>query len=140
MMHPLVLVLLFFGALSQSAFADATHGREIPDPNAMKSFAACDPTWDAPDADLWRKLYRDLLAVRRRYVTPMIKGARSGGAQAIGDKAVLAKWANENETLVLACNLGAAAVSVSLPRQGLIWGEADRDRLPSFTTCAWRTP
>lgn len=123
-----------------AAFADPAHGKEIPDPNAEESFAVSDPTRDAPRSEVWRALYRDLLATRRRHIMPMIQGARSAGARAVGDKAVLAQWEKGQERLVIACNLDATPVSLSLPRDGLIWGQADGARLPPFTTCAWRTP
>ena len=122
-----------------AAFADRAHGREIPDPNAEQSFIDSDPARDAPEASRWRALYRDLLTIRRRHVVPMIKGARSTQARLIGDNAVLAQWDKDEESLVIACNLGSTDISV-LPRRGLIWGEMEHGRLPPFTTCAWHTP
>jgi malto-oligosyltrehalose trehalohydrolase len=119
-----------------AAIADVAP-EEIPDPNAMESFAASDPTRDAPEAGLWQRLYRDLLATRGKYVIPMIKQARSAGARVIGDKAVLTEWVRGNERLTIACNLGSTPISVALPREGMIWGEAMDDHLPPFTTCAW---
>ncbi|HXR94367.1 MAG TPA: malto-oligosyltrehalose trehalohydrolase [Rhizomicrobium sp.] len=123
-----------------AAFADPAHGREIPDPNAPESFAASDPVRDAPEADSWRKLYRRLLAVRRKYVTPLIKTARAAHARAIGDKALLARWEKDNDILVIAANLGSTAVPVPPQSGKLIWGETKGDFIPPFTTCAWRLP
>lgn len=121
-----------------AAFADSVESREIPDPNAEESFKASDPARDAPEAGLWQKLYRDLLAVRRAHVVPMIRGACSAGARALGEKAVLAGWETGNDHLVVAANLGAAPVRASFPASGLIWGEASDDVLAPFTTSAWR--
>src|SRR6185437_3300410 len=123
-----------------AAFTDAAPSKEIPDPNALESFTASDPVRDAPDADTWRKFYRDLLAVRKKHVTPMIKGARSAGARAIGDKAVLAQWDHGNARLTIACNLGRVPISVSLPDGAPIWGKAFDGQLPPFATCAWHAP
>ncbi|HWF64032.1 MAG TPA: malto-oligosyltrehalose trehalohydrolase [Rhizomicrobium sp.] len=120
-----------------AAFADSAHGKEIPDPNGLESFTASDPARDAPDADLWRKFYRELLAARKKHVTPLIKGARSAGARAIGDKAVLAQWQNGDERLTIVCNLGSAPIPVPLPDHGLIWGETTDGHVPPFATCAW---
>lgn len=120
-----------------AAFADAAHGREIPDPNAEQSFVVSGPARDAPAAGLWRDLYRDLLEVRRKYVTPMIKNARSRGARVLGDKAVCVEWQRGQEHLIIAANLGREAVPSPLPSGGSIWGRGDGGLLPPFTTAAW---
>jgi maltooligosyltrehalose trehalohydrolase len=120
-----------------AAFADVAHGKEIPDPNAETSFTASDPIRDAADAEMWRKLYRDLLAMRRKYVVPMIKGARATDARAIADKAVLVQWGNGSRQLTLACNLGTAPVPIAPPSAAAIWGEPAGNHLPAFTTWAW---
>jgi maltooligosyltrehalose trehalohydrolase len=122
-----------------AALADVAP-EKIPDPNALESFTASDPERDAPKADIWRKLYCDLLAARRKYVRPMIKGARSTGACAIGDKAVLIQWEQNGERLVIASNLGSAPVAASLPINGLIWGADSGNHILPFTTCAWHIP
>jgi maltooligosyltrehalose trehalohydrolase len=121
-----------------AAFADSAHGKEIPDPNALESFTVSDPARDAADACIWRKFYRDLLAVRKKHVTPMIKGAHSAGARAIGDKAVLTQWNIGDERLTIACNLGSAPIAIPLLDHGLIWGKTVNGQVPPFATCVWR--
>jgi hypothetical protein len=73
-------------------------------------------------------------------VTPLIKGARSADARALGDRAVLAQWDNGDKRLTIACNLGAAPIPVPLPDHSLIWGKAMDGQVPPFATCAWRAP
>lgn len=120
------------------AFADSRDGRTVPDPNAEETFAASDPWRNAPDAKAWRDYYRELLSVRLRHVTPLIKSARSAGARAIAEKAVLINWHVEKGSLVIAGNLGATEISVSLPNSAPLWGKASRDNLPAHSTCIWR--
>lgn len=120
-----------------AAFADAAQGREIPDPNARSSFAASDPAADAPQRDMWEGLYRELLALRHRHIVPRLDGARALSAEAIGDKAVLARWRmNDGAVLTIACNLGETAVGAALPQGEPIFGPVARE-IPPHTTLAW---
>lgn len=121
-----------------AAFADAAHGKAIPDPNDRASYLASDPARNAPEAEQWRKFYRALLTLRRTYVVPLIRRARSVGARAIGEKAVLAEWEADGARLVIASNLAGKPVSAPLPNSGNIWGKAEDGVLPPFTTAAWR--
>ena len=120
-----------------AAFADVTHGREIPDPNSPSSFQASKPEQDAPEADAWRALYHDLLTLRRERITPHLDGVQALTAQPIGDAAVMARWRLGNgEKLTLACNLGTQPVSTALPASMPLWGVGS-DRLAPNTTLAW---
>src|SRR6201999_2410801 len=97
-------------------FGDAAARDAIPDPNAPSTFEASRWTAHAPDADEWRALIKHLLGLRRERIVPHLKGARALAAEAIGPKAVLARWRLANgETLTLATNLGDAPVSADLP-------------------------
>ena len=94
-----------------AAFADPAARERIPDPNAVGTFDQSRPT-PGPDAERWRSLYRDLLAVRRGAIMPRLKGAQSAGAEAIGEAAVVARWRmGDGTTLTIALNLGDEAVS-----------------------------
>lgn len=93
------------------AFSDPEVRERIPDPNAAETFAASSPG-PGSDAIEWRRFYRELLALRREHVMPRLKGARSMGAEALGDGAVLARWRMaDRATLIIALNLGQAAVA-----------------------------
>ena len=94
-----------------AAFADPAARERIPDPNAVGTFDQSRPT-PGPQAERWRALYRDLLALRREAIVPRLKGAQSAGAEAIGEAAVVARWRmGDGATLTIALNLGDEAVS-----------------------------
>lgn len=126
------------GRRREFAFLDS--GREIPDPNAPATFAASDPQRDAPERESWLALYRELLALRRRQIMPRLDGARAAGAEAIGGKAVQARWRmGDGQLLTLACNLGEEGVATPLPAAAPFFG-APANGLPAMTTLAWLTP
>jgi maltooligosyltrehalose trehalohydrolase len=97
------------------AFADPEQREKIPDPNAVKTFEASQPE-PGPDADAWLALYRELLTIRRERIVPHIAGAMAAGAEAVGDKAVVARWTLGNgTTLTIAINLGEELVAIEAP-------------------------
>jgi maltooligosyltrehalose trehalohydrolase len=98
-----------------SAFSDPDRRAAIPDPNAHDTFHRSRPQ-AGPDSEAWRAFYRDLLALRRDQIVPRLPGASPTGARAIGDKAVLARWAMGDGTeLCLALNLGVEPVAIDAP-------------------------
>jgi maltooligosyltrehalose trehalohydrolase len=95
-------------------FSDPAARETIPDPNAPATFEASRPT-PGPDAATWRTLYRDLLALRRERIVPLLPNARAMAAEAIGERAVVARWRLGADTLTLAINLGDAPVVFEAP-------------------------
>ncbi|MEG3164180.1 malto-oligosyltrehalose trehalohydrolase [Sphingomonas sp. PB2P19] len=94
-----------------AAFADPAARETIPDPNALTTFehSRVEP---GPDAEAWRSLYRDLLAIRHREIIPRLLGARPLGAEAIGGGAVVARWRMADAAvLTIAINLGNEPVA-----------------------------
>ena len=119
------------------AAAGAAHD-DLSDCNSEETFQSSDPAFDAPEKESWLAYYSALLGTRRRHVMPRLKGSRAGGAQAVGEKAVLAHWRmGDGERLTIAVNLGETAISANLPKDGLIWGERRGVELQPFTTLAW---
>ncbi|MBV9757465.1 MAG: malto-oligosyltrehalose trehalohydrolase [Alphaproteobacteria bacterium] len=120
-----------------AAFADEQRRAQIPDPNDAATFRASMPDFDvatAPPHAQRLALYRELLRVRHQDVVPRIPGCRSAGAQAIGEAAVRAAWIMGDGTrLIVATNLGAAAVQTEAAAGGLLfqssYGAADALRL-----------
>ncbi|RAI58695.1 malto-oligosyltrehalose trehalohydrolase [Roseicella frigidaeris] len=102
-----------------AAFQDPARRERIPDPNAEATFRASipDPAEAArPPHDAVLALHRQLLALRRARLVPHLPGARALGAQAVGPKAVLARWQlGDGSLLTLATNLGEAATGCALP-------------------------
>ncbi len=119
------------------AFCDPARREAIPDPNAQSTFEAC--RIDFGKADGWRRLYRDLLALRHRHIVPTLAETRSIGAQALGERAVAACWRlNAAQTLTLACNLGDRPVAMAdMPFEPPIWGKARDGPVPPKSTLAW---
>ena len=93
-----------------TAFADPEKREMIPDPNAPATFDRSRPQ-DGPDADTWRDLYARLLRLRHERIVPVLRGAMSAGAEAIGPAAVRAAWRMaDGTTLTTLVNLGDEAV------------------------------
>jgi maltooligosyltrehalose trehalohydrolase len=89
-----------------AAFADPQARQAIPDPNHPKTFEASKPHPDGSHAVTRRNLYRELLARRHAEIVPRLKGTRSLGAEAIGPKAVAARWRlGDGAVLSIAVNL-----------------------------------
>ncbi|MBZ5486096.1 malto-oligosyltrehalose trehalohydrolase [Halomonas aquamarina] len=102
-----------------SAFRDEKARARIPDPNALTTFEASVPDFAArerpPHADSLAR-YRQLLALRHQHIVPRLEGAASQGAEALGDKAVLARWRMGDATqLVIALNMSEQPVT--MPQQ-----------------------
>ncbi len=125
----------------QPGFSDETACAKIPDPNAATTFEASRWTADAPDADDWRTLVGELLALRHSLIAPRLKGCRAINASVLGDKAVLARWRlADGATLTIAANLGPASAGADLPETAPLIGAPAEDAVPPFTTLAWIEP
>lgn len=113
----------------------------IPDPNAPETFAASRWSDDAPDAEAWRGLTRHLLTLRREAIVPRLAGAAAIGAEAIGPKAVIARWRlADGARLTLAVNLGLEPAPAKLPDTPPLFGAPADDAIPPETTLAWILP
>jgi 1,4-alpha-glucan branching enzyme len=94
-------------------FADPEKRERIPDPNAIETFTVCVPR--AESADRFA-LYQRLIALRMQAIVPRLRGTKSLGAEAIGPKAVLARWLlGDGSRLTIVTNLGSDAVSFEPP-------------------------
>jgi maltooligosyltrehalose trehalohydrolase len=90
-------------------FADPEKRKRIPDPNAAETFAASVPK--AVSSERFA-LYQRLLALRMQEIVPRLTGTKSLGAEAIGPKAVLARWQlGDGSKLTIMSNLGTEAVA-----------------------------
>lgn len=104
-----------------AAFADPAKREQIPDPNALKTFEASRPAFDAllletdlgQDHRSWLALYRELLAIRREHIVPRLEGAKALGADVLADKSVSARWQlGDGQVLRIDLNLSEHAVQV----------------------------
>lgn len=106
-----------------AAFQDPEKRERIPDPNAEETFRASipDPAEAArpPHAGVL-ELHKHLLALRRERIVPALPGATALGAEAVGDRAVVARWRlGDGSGLTLACNFGADAVAATAGGEAL---------------------
>jgi maltooligosyltrehalose trehalohydrolase len=122
------------------AFADPEAREAIPDPNAASTFEASRPA-PGPLAEDWRTLIAHLLRLRSEHLAPHLETAASLGAQAVGPKAVEARWRLGAKTFTLAVNLGdAPAASLSLPEGPpliVVGQEPAGGAIPAATFAAW---
>ena len=103
-----------------AAFADPARRDAIPDPNDAATFEASLPRERAGDAaqSAWRAFVTRLLALRRRELLPGLAGARALGAEALGPRAVTARWRlGDGSTWSLWVNLDAEPVTLGTPRR-----------------------
>ncbi|MEB0046806.1 MULTISPECIES: malto-oligosyltrehalose trehalohydrolase [unclassified Pseudomonas] len=104
-----------------SAFKDPQKRAQIPDPNAPQTFAASRPTLhsDGPSEqrDMY-DLYRQLLQLRQREISPRLPGACALGAEVLANGAVTARWRmGDGAQLRIDLNLNETAV-VHTPQAG----------------------
>jgi maltooligosyltrehalose trehalohydrolase len=103
-------------------FADPEKRESIPDPNAVETFTASVPR---PGADDRFALYQRLIGVRMRDIVPRLPGTVSLGAEAIGAKAVLARWRmGDGSILTIVTNLGTDPVPLKTPSGRLLFSTA----------------
>ncbi len=113
-----------------AAFADEDARAAIPDPNALATFSASVPR-DGPEAGRWRTLYSDLLALRHRVIVPRLRGAVAMGAEAIGERAVVARWRmGDGAVLTIALNLGDEAVVFPAVEGDMVFADGATDAGP----------
>jgi maltooligosyltrehalose trehalohydrolase len=106
-------------------FADPEKRGRIPDPNAVETFTASVPR--AESADRFA-LYQRLIALRMQELVPRLPGTTSIGAEAIGPKAVLARWRlGDGSRLTIVTNLGTDAVSFEPPAGRLLFATGETD-------------
>ena len=120
-------------------------GEAMSDPNAEETFQSSDPFRCAPDGERWRAFTRELLALRARTIVPRLKGARALGANAMGDRSVIARWRlGDGSRLTIAANFGDGPLALSSLDAGepshLIYGALAADGLPLSSTAAWLAP
>ncbi len=117
-----------------AAFRDAATRARIPDPQAERTFLDSKLDWErlaeaAPARAL--RWYRDLLAVRRRHIVPLLRQlAAAGDYQVIAPGALLLRWrARAGSELTLAVNLRAEASAGFPDAPGrLLWQQGHRQQ------------
>jgi maltooligosyltrehalose trehalohydrolase len=122
------------------AFADPTNRERIPDPNAPQTFADSRPQPDPALGAQREAFYRRLLALRTTAIVPRLDKAHALTAEAVGPKAVVARWRlGDGAVLTVASNLDAQAVPIAAPGGQELFATMPMPAglLPGHCTCAF---
>lgn len=110
-------------------FADPLKRQQIPDPQADSTFESAKLRWSDCHTESHGQhceRVRALLAVRRRWVTPLLAAITRGGTYSVvAAGAVSVEWRSHDGALVLVANLTAQAIDVAPPHDHEIWREGN---------------
>jgi maltooligosyltrehalose trehalohydrolase len=120
------------------AFADEQARAEIPDPNAAATFARSQLQWEQRETGIhgeWLQFTRNLLALRRDRIVPLIPFVvAGGGTYAVQDRLLQVQWPlRDGRQLSLRANFSASPRATS-PAGDLIYALRKED---AATTGAW---
>ena len=115
-------------------FASEALRRQIPDPNDAATFERSRLDWTELERDghaAWLALHRELLAIRRREIVPLLRRLDGGAAkaQAYSETAFAVTWTcSDGARLTLVANLGDAdAEAGAQPSGRLLYATGDGD-------------
>jgi 1,4-alpha-glucan branching enzyme len=116
------------GRRDEYAWAYATYGDDVPDPLSEATFRSAILDWETTDSSGRERLalVRELLAIRRRHITPRLAGARFGEARVADDGTLNANWhLGTDARLSLAANPSDRTIAVQSRevRGSAIWGK-----------------
>jgi maltooligosyltrehalose trehalohydrolase len=129
------------GRKKEFADAYAKHGGAIPDPIAKETRDSAVLNWDArkePAHAAHLELTRNLLAARKRWITPMLTAMHGKGQVSLDGGVLNARWPAGGKTLLILANLSD---DIKMRPQDSswgkpIWGEAPPDELPPWSVYA----
>ncbi|MBF0147086.1 MAG: malto-oligosyltrehalose trehalohydrolase [Magnetococcales bacterium] len=118
---------------SFARFSDPAMLAKIPDPCALETFKTCVLDWNAlkqqPHSTTWQ-LYRQLLCLRHRWITPRLPGMGNGHPQMqiLSERALIIHWQlGDGCQWSLMANLGPEAMIVPANKGELIFGTSNLD-------------
>jgi malto-oligosyltrehalose trehalohydrolase len=126
------------------AFSHESSRARIPDPQAESTFRASQLNWrglEAPDAQAALVRHRELLAVRRRHIVPLLPSLSAAGEyRELMNSAVLVRWTlGEGAALTLIANLSdKRAPRLPTAAGSLLWQEGHIDSAGDFGPWAVR--
>jgi maltooligosyltrehalose trehalohydrolase len=122
------------GREREYAWAYAASGTDAPDPLKETTFRAAVLDWGSRNGSGRQRLalVRELLAIRRRHMTPLLAQVRFGEAHAADDGLLSANWRVGDARLWLTANLSDhTRAGPSTQIRGLpIWGQPDGTMKP----------
>ena len=131
------------GRRSEFAWAYAKYGDEVPDPLDSSTFRSAVLDWEACSDGAGKKrlaMVRELLALRRREISPRLAGAAFGDAHATDDGLLTASWRmGDGARLLLSANLSNTALAKGPDEAtgAAIWGGEAGDLVPPWSVF-WR--
>jgi len=126
------------------AFRDAAAGDGIPDPLALQTFDDSKLDWERlaePAHAATLRWYRDLLALRRRHIVPLLpRLAQAGEFTIIDDGALVVRWRSaDGAELTLMANLSAHSTpGFPAERGSLLWQQGAVDAAGTFSPWSLR--
>jgi maltooligosyltrehalose trehalohydrolase len=114
------------GRRDEYAWAYATYGDDVPDPLSESTFRSAILDWEAGSGSERLALVRELLAIRRRHITPRLASARFGEARVADDGTLNANWhLGDDARLSLTANPSDRTIAVQSKevRGSAIWGK-----------------
>ncbi len=128
------------GRKREFAEAYATHGDEIPDPLSEQTRNNAVLDWDAlrTAAAVERlELTRTLLAVRQRFIVPLLPAMSRAGTASFDNDVLHAYWPSGDRSLTLIANLSDGRKPNPATDWGMpFWGDAPGRELPPWSVYA----
>jgi maltooligosyltrehalose trehalohydrolase len=127
------------GRRKEFAGAYAKYGDKIPDPLDQSTFQSAILDWEScnePPGQKRLALVQQLLAIRRREITPRLAGAGFRGAHAADNGLLTASWRmGDGATLQLTANLSNSEIAYNRSKAStiLIWGGATGDMMAPWS-------
>ena len=144
--HPFLFFTDFHGDLAKAVREgrakefqghDGFEDEKVPDPNAKKTFEMSKLDWQKPDSSegkQWLELTRELLALRQKYIVPLLATAEGNAGRVIdtAEGSVTVSWIFPLGTLSIALNIGEKTRPLAeLPGETLFaWPKATQDLAP----------
>jgi maltooligosyltrehalose trehalohydrolase len=127
------------GRRDEYAWVYATYGDDVPDPLSEATFHSAILDWESLNGSGRERLalVRELLAIRRRHITPRLAGARFGEARMADDGTMKANWhLGDDARLLLTANLSDRTIAVQSGDTGgsPIWGKPG-DAMKPWSVC-----
>lgn len=142
--HPFLFFTDFHGSLAKAVRegrarefqGHAGHGENVPDPNAQATFERSKLDWEKQESDAgsaWLALTRQLLALRKSQIVPLLADARGHNGKVLEAAAgfIAVRWTFPRGVLSLALNIGDTPRTLPvLPGETLFAWPVEGDTLP----------
>ena len=114
---------------------------DIPDPNAVATFKASRPDFEARD-NAYRASIRELMSLRKQWIVPRGRNVISAGTVPLGARGADARWRMDDGAILrVAVNLGPEPTPLERPQEPPFYESAPGvdGTLPAWSCAAWLT-